>query len=68
VKATDDASPTFSSSSRGTNKDSSTSGARTTVTDKPATTDYTSQDVFERLQKTTTEAYAKKSTPRYDEI
>jgi hypothetical protein len=79
VKTADDASPTHTISSRSaTNKDLSTSTALgpplpppprvTLTTERAPASQYTSQDVFERLQKTTTEAYAKKTTSRHDEV
>jgi hypothetical protein len=70
AKAPDDSSPTFVTSSRGASKDafSGAGPARSTTADKTASSGYTSQDVFERLQKTTTEAYAKKTSSRHDEI
>jgi hypothetical protein len=68
----DDVSPTHTVSSRtSAYKDSASSAGghtRVTVVEKAPASQYTSQDVFERLQKTTTEAYAKKTTSRHDEV
>ena len=73
TKSVDDASPTFSNTRVTTKESSAPAGftgevpPRLTGHEKAPASDYVSQDVFERLQKTTTEAYAKKSS-RHDDF